>query len=288
MTGSLRALLTGLIDYAGLFPPASVPMVEAVRNYAEYRRGEHAWMLGRFIVPVGRLAEFGEAGAELGQVAQWPLSVLASSAEDLQRLRELNANSGTLAIDAVELKTASAAEIRAARASVGPSVALYFETPLADMPDLLPTMAEAEAYAKLRTGGITSEQIPNTTDVFDFLQSTIATGVPFKATAGLHHLLRSEQPLTYDAGVPRVTVHGFVNLFVAATVLYNRINDDDALAILNETDPAAFVFEDDEMRWRDRVTLATERIAEARRIALSFGSCSFVEPVADLRELGWL
>ena len=52
---SLRALLTGVIDYAGLFPPAALPMADAVRNYDAYRNGEHAWMLGRFVVPVPSL-----------------------------------------------------------------------------------------------------------------------------------------------------------------------------------------------------------------------------------------
>ncbi|MFI5243963.1 MAG: hypothetical protein ACHQQR_01975, partial [Gemmatimonadales bacterium] len=53
-----EALLHGLVDYAGLFPPAALPMAEAVRLYDEYRQGEHAWMLGRFVVNVARLEEF--------------------------------------------------------------------------------------------------------------------------------------------------------------------------------------------------------------------------------------
>lgn len=286
---SLRALLSGLIDYAGLFPPASVGMSEAVRNYNGYMNREHAWMLGRFILAAERLPEFAEAYSQAGAQGNWRLSVLGSAADaaSIQAFHGNHAERGPR-VDAVELKVSTADEIRAARESFGSSMALYFETPISDAPDLLPAMATAEGYAKLRTGGITPEAIPSTEALFGFLQSAISTGVPFKATAGLHHPLRSERTLTYEPAAPRATMHGFVNVFVAAVVLYNRVNDDNALSILNETDPAAFVFDGDELRWRDRVTLAGERIAEARRLALSFGSCSFLEPLVDLRELGWL
>src|SRR5271154_2009055 len=60
-TDSAAALLRGLIDYAGLFPPASCGMATAVANYEAYLRSEDAWMLGRFIVPVARLGEVEQA-----------------------------------------------------------------------------------------------------------------------------------------------------------------------------------------------------------------------------------
>src|SRR5258708_8921333 len=75
-------LLRRLIDYAGLFPPASLGMASSVANYDSYSRSEWNWMLGRFIVPVARLSEFGEAFIGLPTPAHgtafatWPLSVL--------------------------------------------------------------------------------------------------------------------------------------------------------------------------------------------------------------------
>ncbi len=51
---SARALLSELIDYAGLFPPAALSMPEAVSNYADYRQGDFNWILGRFVLPVTR------------------------------------------------------------------------------------------------------------------------------------------------------------------------------------------------------------------------------------------
>ena len=57
MHASVRALLTGIIDYAGMFPPANLPLDEALRNYLRYRSEPESWMLGRFICPAARLAE---------------------------------------------------------------------------------------------------------------------------------------------------------------------------------------------------------------------------------------
>ena len=42
---ALKALLTGIIDYAGTFPPATLPCGQAAGNYGEYLKSDHAWML---------------------------------------------------------------------------------------------------------------------------------------------------------------------------------------------------------------------------------------------------
>ncbi len=68
MFASLRALLTGLIDYAGLFPPARLPLDQAIRNYARYRQEDDAWMLGRFIIPTSRLEDLEPYQEELFRI----------------------------------------------------------------------------------------------------------------------------------------------------------------------------------------------------------------------------
>jgi hypothetical protein len=52
-----HALLSGLIDDAGLFPPASLPLEEAAASHERSRTGEHRFMLGRFICPASRLEQ---------------------------------------------------------------------------------------------------------------------------------------------------------------------------------------------------------------------------------------
>ena len=57
ISGALQSFMDSLIDYAGLFPPARLDLDTAVANYARYRSGADAWMLGRFIISARQLAE---------------------------------------------------------------------------------------------------------------------------------------------------------------------------------------------------------------------------------------
>lgn len=82
MTGALRALLTEIVDYAGLFPPAALPLGEAIRNYVRYRQSADAWMLGRFIIPVAKLPALDEFAAEfLGPPSPLRLTVIGRGGE---------------------------------------------------------------------------------------------------------------------------------------------------------------------------------------------------------------
>jgi hypothetical protein len=158
----------------------------------------------------------------------------------------------------------------------------------------LPTYCEAPperiegAFAKVRTGGLTPEAIPATGDLADFLLSAAARRLPFKASAGLHHPVRAEHPLTYAADAPHAVMHGFLNVFAAGAFAWHGMERGALLEILEERDVRAFEFGRDELRFRGR-GLPVEQIRAARwDFAHSFGSCSFEEPVADLRRLGLL
>ncbi|MGH2970296.1 MAG: hypothetical protein ACRDK0_14735, partial [Solirubrobacteraceae bacterium] len=64
-----RALLTGLIDHAALFPPASLPMDAALEVDRWARATPEAWILNRFLVPASRLADVPEDfGPPLGVI----------------------------------------------------------------------------------------------------------------------------------------------------------------------------------------------------------------------------
>lgn len=147
---------------------------------------------------------------------------------------------------------------------------------------LLPELARRSLRAKIRTGGVTADAFPTTERVALFIRACREAGVAFKATAGLHHPLRCVKPLTYEPNAPTGTMHGFINVFVAAALV------DHAEEILREDDPRAFAFTDYDVAWRGH-QVRTEELARVRRdFALSFGSCSFEEPISDLKEMGWL
>lgn len=146
---------------------------------------------------------------------------------------------------------------------------------------ILPELKRRGLRAKIRTGGITADAFPTPESVAGFIRACKETGVPFKATAGLHHPLRCVRPLTYEPNSAVGTMHGFLNVFLAAAMT------EDAEAILRETDPKAFTFDDEGASWRER-RVSVEELRKMRELAISFGSCSFEEPIDDLKELGWL
>jgi hypothetical protein len=295
----LRLLLEHSIDYAGLFPPAALAMRPALENYAGYRAGPDAWALGRFVVPAVRLEELETEASGLlpsGDLEPWRLSVLigAHAEADLRRMEELNcrhaaAGAGALVADVVELKAETAEAVETALGRLPRHLAAFVELPIAPDPrPALAVIARHGAGAKVRTGGVTEDAFPATDALLRFLRAAIDAGVPFKATAGLHHPLRARYRLTYEPDSASGTMFGFLNLFLAAAFLRQGMSEDDARRLLEEGDPASFAFDRDGVSWRGH-RLDAAALAAARRSGLgSFGSCSFEEPIGDLASLGLL
>ncbi len=60
MSRALNTLLEGVIDYAGLFPPARLSMEAALAEYLDLLNGEDSWLVSRFICPSARLEELAD------------------------------------------------------------------------------------------------------------------------------------------------------------------------------------------------------------------------------------
>jgi hypothetical protein len=290
-----RAAFERLIDYAGLYPPASLALEAVARNYAAYRNSAHAWVLGRLIVPADKLAalEALARGAGARPEARWPVSVLvgnpSASLANAEIIARVPANS-VLAIEAVEGQATTPAEIAAFAQAYPPTIERFIEIPSdPDPAELVDAIGACKSAAKVRTGGITPDVFPAPTRLARFLARATAARVPLKATAGLHHAIRSDRPLTYAADSASTTMHGFVNVVLAATLLTTgRIDEDLAEALLDDDRPEVFKFGGRAGSWLNAVVTYTE-IAHARRVLLrSVGSCSFAEPVSELIALGWI
>lgn len=295
---SAHALLDGLIDYAGLFPPASLEMASAVRGYSEYLASDDKSLLGRFIVPVARLDELAEAAGQYvsmnNEEKPWRLSVIAGSdpAASLEAILRFNdshapgGRSSAAVCDAIEIVVHSRDDISNAIAAFHHSGQIFLEVPFdTDVMDLIAAAAGTRAAAKIRTGGVAEGSIPSAGAVLSFIRACHAHGVPFKATAGLHHAVRGSYPLTYESNAPLERMFGYLNVFLAAAFVDAGMNDADLIALLEETDANAFGFDDHGASWRGYV-LPTRKIQHARqKFAMSFGSCSFTEPVAEAKEL---
>jgi hypothetical protein len=223
----------------------------------------------------------------------WPVSALlgADPAADVELLdgfnrRHTTRGAAALAADAVEAKADSVEAVERVLAAVPRWAQAYVEIPLdRDPAPLVAAIARHNGRAKARTGGVTAEAFPAAADLLRFLSACTAAGVPFKATAGLHHPLRAEYRLTYASDSPKGTMYGFLNVFLAAAFLRRGMGDGDALRLLEERSPDAFRVSSDAIEWRGHRLVRAE-IQEARCLGIvGFGSCSFTEPVGEAREL---
>lgn len=290
---AVHALLAAIVDYAGLFPPAGLDMARAVRNYADYQASDDAWMLGRFVVPAARLDEFraarGAARGAVGDGAVWRLSALLGDdvARDVDRAARFNevVDSGAT-IDCVECRVTSPDDVAALAALPVNGFGVFCESAGgADPAPVLPALRRAGFGAKLRTGGVTADAFPTPERLVRAMRACIDADVAFKATAGLHHPMRGIYRLTYESSAPSGPMFGYLNLFLAAAFLANGMSDQDAIVLLTESDAAVIALAEDGIRWRDH-TIDADAVRIAReRIATSFGSCSFREPVDELRSI---
>jgi hypothetical protein len=246
---SLRALLTNLIDYAGLYPPAALPFEGVADRYRGFRDSPENWMLNRLVLPATKLH------VERG----WRVTLLAEE------------DPGALPPEVETIET------KLPRALAG--LPTYCEVPLDQI---------RGAFAKVRTGGLTPDAIPSPERLARFLFDAAAQRIAFKATAGLHHPIRAERALTYEVDSPRAPMHGFINVFAGAAFAWHGMDRRSIVEVLEERDPAAFQFREDALLWNHH-RIGADQLNTARRdFCHSFGSCSFEEPVTELRELGLL
>ncbi|MEW6279092.1 MAG: hypothetical protein AB1758_10740, partial [Candidatus Eremiobacterota bacterium] len=166
---------------------------------------------------------------------------------------------------------------------LGP-VQLFYEV---DWNDLTPARLQAFASTpgaglKVRMGGLSADRFPTASRVAEFLGTWAAHPIPLKATAGLH------QVLPHDDSEIKVRQHGFLNLFAAAMLARrHQMSRDDLTAILQQTEAGRFEFDSQGLETLG-LRLTTAEVRELREQVLSFGSCSFLEPVGSLVEHGFL
>lgn len=235
MSDARRAALAALIDHAPLFPPASLPMPDALDEDRRAREDEHAWLLARLVWPSSRLDELEGEDRALSVLLDGPYG-------------------GDMRAEAVETRWETGLDGLAGEA--------YVELPLGDgLEDKVATLAERGLRAKVRCGGA---EVPSAESLGRFLAVCRDAGVPFKATAGLHHPLAAEGR------------HGFLNVLAACAFA-----DDAALNGEIELDGNG-------LRWAGREAGAEELGRVRREQLVAVGSCSFFEPVEELQELGIL
>ena len=298
---SLHALLERFVDYAGLFPPTTLSLESALENHAQYVRTGDRWMLGSFVLPI---AQFDAAGALLGRFDEThPLEVSAlgpktndtesfvatvdAAAQGVRAL--VQAHPGVATVTQLEMPLPADVDVHALAAARDALEALpaFWEAPAADTESAVALIAEHNASAsgarpfgfKLRTGGVTADAFPTSSQIATALVAAAKHHVPIKFTAGLHHPVR----LFHDSVQTRM--HGFLNVLGAGVLAAEHAwNRQQTAAMLDDEDASAFRFDDESFTWRD-ASISVEQIRARRELVTSLGSCSFDEPREDLRAL---
>ena len=310
VTDTRRVLLDRLVDDAALFPPASLDLESAVRAHAGHRAGPWAWMLGRFLCPASRLDALAAVdgsphGLAVGVILDSAGRAAARAYEaaleaDLDAVATVTASTDRVRLEAIEVRLPEATtdcigEVAAAvtAAGVSSTVNLYVEAPMStDAASLEATVRAAASVragtgamlgAKVRCGGTSPGSVPGSSTLARFVAEAVATGVPFKATAGLHHPSPTLDAVTGDR------MHGFLHLAAATALLgTSAITESDADALLGDDEPSAVRLDASGLGWRghraDAGAVRTCRVVAYH----GHGSCSFDEPVADLQASGVL
>ncbi len=327
--------MNGLIDYAGLFPPADLPLNEAINEYAEQLKSENSAMLSRFIIPISKLDDLDDFVPLFASIGPLRLSVLGGGGNnddeylnkinqnvaDINRYREKHGDK--IQIDVIECKmatnTPSRSTMQEATTTLNKNGLMHYHE-FAELPYvginystnedesswnevIVPTVeliSEIEgAGVKLRCGGIVKEAFPSVEQVAAMIQTCVLAKAPMKFTAGLHH------PIRHFADEYDEFMHGFINTFgagVFATTFPTPKNSQEKYRMfillshmIDDQNAENFSFSDNSMSWKvgdDRDTefeIDGEKIESARKNGMiSYGSCSFQEPIDDLAQLGWM
>jgi len=293
------AAFATLVDYAGLFPPASLDMVDAVEVYRTARASDARWVAGRFLCPASRLEEL--AGVLMTTIAAgedpWEIGVIldegqgkgASAAQTFHAEMQPAAIIASAEARPTERTSAAFTSLIGALSSIQPDLVPFvevivprpFEDQIATVANALQELGRVGGV-KIRCGGTAASMFPDPTTVASFILAATNAKLPFKATAGLHQPIRH-----YDAELGAWR-HGFVNLLVAAGAADAGHGIEMLTEIIADADPEAFSISAAFIRWRD-LSIPGPAMRRVRTQGfIAYGSCDFFEPIEALRGLSFL
>ena len=301
-SASLRALLEHSIDYAGLFPPTTLALEPALQNQAAYVRTADAWMLGAFILPIVQFEAAAGCIAQFDREHPLRVSALRKKADDAatfkqsliaarDSVRAFREKHGVAAA-IMQLEMPLPDEVDAELLKAGRAILdelhlnVFWEASADDSERVINLIAESTAAKsgrafgyKLRTGGVTADAFPSSTEISAALVVAAQHHVPIKFTAGLHHPVRQFHP---SVGTK---MHGFLNVLGAGVLaIEHGWSEGETAHMLDDERTESFSFDDASFAWREW-EIATDRIRMHRKLVTSLGSCSFDEPRDDLRAL---
>ncbi|MDZ7716690.1 MAG: hypothetical protein U5J95_10805 [Balneolaceae bacterium] len=319
MNSSLQVFMNGIIDYAGLFPPAQLSLDTSIHNFARYKKGEDADMLSRFIIPASQLHRLEDYGNELFKAdPPFDFSVLGKGTEMIADFGDAiedvienceafnNAHGDTVTTELLEMKLPKEAafsnDVNLIVDLLNRNAERFAENPQTPSCIFYETIWEENWKNDIQTALKAIEQHNESIEGDD--ESYRYAGFKIRCGGVEAHMFPSAEQVAFALNKAReynvaikctaglhhpvrhyndsvqTRMHGFFNVFGGAMLAYaHNLSDEELVEILIEEDPAQFSFTDKGLSFDDYF-IPTKEIEELREVALiSYGSCSFEEPI---------
>lgn len=270
-----RALFISLVNDAALFPPAKLPMIEALEAHARHRGSDDADLVGPFLVAVPAVDDLVAAvrdGAPvppaLGLVAR-PGTAPEDTDAALTTLR---------AVDGARVVSLDAAWHPGWRNLDVTDLTVHLEVGREDQTTALDDISSAvdfvDARAKFRTGPTPDWTWPDAAELAAFILGAGERHLPFVLTGGLHHVVRGEHVVDEQSQEQ----HGLLNVLVAVHASAGGADKQTVRELLEIRDADALA--DIVSGW------SSPDIAAVRAAFAGYGCCDVTDPIGELGELG--
>jgi hypothetical protein len=260
----------GLCDDAAVFPPGLAPLPEAVQAHLRHKASAHAALVGSFVLAAPALKELGPLLPD-GERLDLVVTVPAGPEHVAGALAEAAALPG-VQLAGIEVAVPDGmplAKLFDVLDRTDAAVPVFVEVPRDERrPDIIAALSGSPYRAKFRTGGVKADLYPDEAELADAIWSVVEAGVPFKATAGLHHAIRNTDP---ETGFEQ---HGFLNVLLATGAALAGAPRAEQAAILARRDGSGIA-----------AAVAGLDATAVRERFLSFGTCSITDPLTDLENL---
>jgi len=272
----LAALFEGLFDDAALFPPESLRMPDAVRGHAGHRLSWYADMVGPFVCNAPRLRPLDHQAAQCALAPIDVAVVVPGGIDAVAQALDIIATCERLKLAALEVPVGYRRipdVLRALAPLTRRQVPVFVEIPAARVTeDAVHELNALGLRLKLRTGSTTVDAFCPESVLAAPIVLCAAERLAFKCTAGLHHAVRHRHFSTL------LEHHGFLNIALAARVAASTGSVATTAAVLAERDSQEVL--------RRVVELSSADVTAIRALFGSFGTCSIVDPIAELTAMG--
>lgn len=271
---------SGFFDDAAVFPPGNAELSEAVEAFTTRRDEWYADLVASLVVTDERVPAVAAPDVPLSIVVTGGAGAVAGAARLAARAGNPVAGLEIALRDLDDLAGNARRVVAAVDAARNDGVLddatpVYVELPASDVTygweAAADEVAAAELRLKFRTGGVEAYLFPGAEQVAAWIDAALDRELSFKCTAGLHNAVRHRDP---ETGFEH---HGFLNVLAATAEADSGLGASDLTETLELSDQA------------ELLALTRELdLTKARRWFTGVGSCSILEPLTDLTDLGLL